>query len=1117
MKKILLIVIFFGVSQTSMSQQSSVLQSGNWYKIALSQDGIYQITYDDFQNLGINISNLEVEKIRLFGNGGGMLPNLSSEFRYNDLEENAIEIIDINGNGIFNSEDYLLFFGESANKWVYDSLNSVFDFQYHLYADQNFYYLSIDTGSSGKRISQKPTFSNFDKIITSFNDFQIHEINNENLIQSGREWYGERFGIINSYSFNFNFPNIENSSVVKIKTSVAARSLNPSSFSINANNSFISNISISNIVYDYATAYAKTNTNFSEFFSNSDQINIDINYNYTENNAIGWLNYIQLNARRNLRLNDNILHFRDIESVSNNQLGKYIISNASSQTRVWDITDPRNVNSVKLNFSSSEIEFIDSVSNLRTYYAFNNDFKKVELIGKIENQNLRALGSEIEYIIVSHPDFLSAAEELADIHRSEDGLNSIVVTPNQIYNEFSSGKQDVTAIRDFFRMLYKLPNSSFKYALLFGDGSYDNKNRLSNNSNFIPTYQSENSLNPTLSYVTDDYYALLDDDDGDFISDLLDLGVGRLPVKNISEANDMVNKVKMYYDTESLGDWRNNITFVADDGDAKDGNLHMTQANNLANYIDTNYQNININKIYLDNYLQESTPGGPRSPDAQNAINNSVNNGSFLINYTGHGGPLGWTQERILEVDQLNSWENSTKLPLFMTATCKFSNFDDPDKVSAGEQLLLNKNGGAIALLTTTRLVYANPNYTLNTKFIDVLYEKQNGEYPRLGDLYKQTKVLSGSGANTRNFILLGDPAISLAYPKYNVSTSSISDTIKALETVTITGNVVDDSGFNLTDFNGVLTPTIFDKEIISYTLGQESCSPMPYKDQTSIIYKGEVSVVNGQFSFSFVVPKDIDNNYASGKISYYAKDNFGNDASGHDDSFVIGGIAENIIYDYDGPEISLFINNRNFLHGGITDNNPILIADIEDMSGINTVGNGIGHDITAVLDNNFSNPFILNEYYKANLDNYQKGTVEFPFYNLDDGPHSITFKIWDVFNNSSESTINFFVTDDGEFIISEFLNFPNPFNNATDFYFQNNQTNQLVDVTIEIFSITGKLVKRIEESFYNDGFRIGPINWDGKSESGESLSSGLYIANLNISSENGMFETKSIRIAITK
>ena len=654
MKKILLFIIFFGVIQTSMSQQSSVLKSGNWYKIAVTEDGIYQITYDDFQNLGINISNLEVEKIRLFGNGGGMLPNLSSEFRYNDLEENAIEIIDINGNGIFNSEDYLLFFGESANKWVYDSLNSVFDFQYHLYADQNFYYLSIDTGSSGKRISQKPTFSNFDKIITSFNDFQIHEINNENLIQSGREWYGERFGIINSYSFNFNFPNIENSSLVKIKTSVAARSLNPSSFSINANNSFISNISISNIVYDYATAYAKTNTNFSEFFSNSDQINIDINYNYTENNAIGWLNYIQLNARRNLRLNDNILHFRDIESVSNNQLGKYIISNASSQTRVWDITDPRNVNSVKLNFSSSEIEFIDSVSNLRTYYAFNNDFKKVELIGKIENQNLRALGSEIEYIIVSHPDFLSAAEELADIHRSEDGLNSIVVTPNQIYNEFSSGKQDVTAIRDFFRMLYKLPNSSFKYALLFGDGSYDNKNRLSNNSNFIPTYQSENSLNPTLSYVTDDYYALLDDDDGDFISDLLDLGVGRLPVKNISEAYDMVNKVKMYYDTESLGDWRNNITFVADDGDAKDGNLHMTQANNLANYIDTNYQNININKIYLDNYLQESTPGGPRSPDAQNAINNSVNNGSFLINYTGHGGPLGWTQERILEVDQLN-------------------------------------------------------------------------------------------------------------------------------------------------------------------------------------------------------------------------------------------------------------------------------------------------------------------------------------------------------------------------------------------------------------------------------------------------------------------------------
>ena len=1116
MRKFFLLSFFIFVNVHLNAQQNSVLQSGNWYKIAVPDNGIYQLDINDLEDLGVATSNLSVSSIKLFGNGGGMLSPKNSDFRYDDLQENAIQVIDLNGNSIFNSDDYILFYGQSPHKWNFDSASNIFNFSEHLYSDLNYYFLTIDNSSNGKRINQKPTFTNFDKTIVSFNDFQVHEVNSENLIQSGREWYGERFGIIDTYSFDFNFPNLINISPVFIKTSVAARSLNSSYFTINANNSVISNINISNIVYDYATEYAKSGLNSNQFISNSDLIDVEVEYNYTENNAVGWLNYIQLNARRELKMNNDFLHFRDIESIDNNQLGKYVLSNSNSSTQIWDVSDQVNIKTMPTILSGSELTFIDSISSLKSYYAFNDNYQKPNLIGKIGNQNLHALDYDVEYVIVSHPEFLSAANELAQIHSQVDNLNSVVVTPEQIYNEFSSGMQDVSAIRDFFRMLYKRPNSNFKYALLFGDGSYDNKDRLQNNTNFIPTFQSKNSLNPTLSFVTDDYYALLDDDDGDLINDLIDIGIGRLPVKNINEANDMVDKVEKYYSNQSLGDWRNTITFVADDGDVKDGNLHMNQANNLANYIDTNYQNININKIYLDNYLQVSTPGGPRSPDAQSAINRSVSNGSFLVNYTGHGGPLGWTQERILEVDQINDWENENKLPLFMTATCKFSCFDDPDKVSAGEYLLLNNKGGAIALLTTTRLVYANPNYTLNTKFVDVLYEKENGQFPRLGDLYKQTKVLSGSGSNTRNFILLGDPAITLAYPKYNVSTNSIADTIKALETVTISGEITDDNGIVLENFNGLLSPTVFDKEIISYTLGQESCSPMPYRNQTNIIYKGDVSVNSGEFSFSFVVPKDIENNYANGRISYYAQDDFGDDASGFDDSFVIGGIAEEIDYDYDGPEISLFMNNRNFINGGITGKDPVLLADIEDLSGVNTVGNGIGHDITAILDYNSSNPYILNEFYTSDLDNYRKGVVEFPLNNLSPGEHTITFKIWDVFNNSSESIISFMVTDDASIAISNFANYPNPFANNTDFYFQNNQSGQMMDFSIDIYSITGQHIKSINQSIYNDGFRIGPISWDGKNQNGDNLSAGLYIAKLNVNLENGMFEAKSIRIAIT-
>ena len=1115
-KTLLILLLIFQISSLLFGQQNSVLSFGDWYKLGVSNDGIYKLSYNDLQDLNIQLTDLDINSIKIYGNGGGMLPHLNSDFRDNDLEENAVFIYDYNNNGFFNSDDYILFYGESPHKWIYNTSTSLFDYKDHLYSDECYYFLTVDKSSSGKRISYKPQIINYTSIVNSFNDYKFHESNFENLIESGRDWYGERFGIIDNQTFSFNFPNLIFNHPINISTSVAARSLNSSFFTVNINSDFISNINISNIVYDYATEYAKKATNTDSYTSNVDQLDVELKYNYSENNAIGWLDRIELNARRSLRMNTGFLNFRDVESVGSSEVGKFEITNSNSSTSVWNVTDPKNIKMMNTNLNGSVLSFIDSIYSLNHYCAFNNSFAKPNLLGKIENQNLHNINLDVNYVIVSHPSFLSEANRLVEIHEYYDNLNSVVVTPQQIYNEFSSGMQDVVAIRDFLRMLYKRQNSKLDYTLLFGDGSYDNKNRIANNTNFIPTFQSKNSLSPVHSFVTDDFFALLDDDDGDLISDLVDIGIGRFPAKSLNEAKNLVDKVERYYSEESLGDWRNSITFIADDGDAKDGNLHMSDANKLADLLDTNNQNVNIEKIYLDNYLQESTPGGPRSPDAQQAINRSIDNGTFLINYSGHGGPLGWTQERILEIDQINNWTNKYRLPLFMTATCKFSCFDNPAKTSAGELVLLNPDGGAIALLTTTRLVYAFPNYKLNENFMNVFCEKINGEFPTLGQLFKKTKVLSGSNTNSRNFTLLGDPALRLSYPKYNIETTDISDTLKALEEVTISGKVTDSDGILLSDFNGVVYPTVFDKEITSLTLGQESCTPMPYRNQNNIIYKGEASVYNGEFSFSFIVPKDIENNYALGKVSYYGVNALQEDASGHDDSFVIGGLADNVIYDYQGPSVSLFMNTRDFVSGGMTNANPILLADINDFSGVNTVGNGIGHDIIAILDNNTSNPFILNDYYTSDLDNYKSGVVSFPFQDLAPGEHTITLKIWDVFNNSSEKVISFYVTDGDIFTISNFLNYPNPFINNTEFYFQHNQSNQNLNVSIEIYSITGQHIKTLEDNFYDTGYRIGPINWNGSNKYDQPISAGLYIAKLNIELDNGFYETKSIRIAIT-
>jgi len=1116
-KQILLTLSYVLITANLFGQYNSVLSEGNWFKISTNKSGIYKLDYSSVLSLGVAVNNLQISSIKLYGNGGGMLPKLNSDFRHNDLVENAIYIYDLNNNGVFENGDYILFYGQSPHTWKYDAQSGLFNHETHLFSDAVNYFLTTDNQSNGKRIEQKQTLQSPTKTISSFNAFSFHELELENLIHSGREWFGERFDTQNSQSFDFSFPNLEITSPVSIKTAVAARSLDPSLFSVAVNSYPLQTISVQNIVSTYATEYAKISSKTSEYMSSSSNLTIDIEYSSPDNGALSWLNFIEVNARRKLKMSGNSLLFRDAASIVN-EVASFELSNANSGFSVWDVTDPTFVVKMPTSINNNELSFNDSINELHEYIAFNSSaYLTPSIVGAVANQNLHNTPIDLEYVIVSHPNFLIPAERLADFHQEKDDMPSIVVTPQQIYNEFSSGVQDVSAIRDFLRMLYKKPNSKLKYVLLFGDGSYDPKNRVADNTNFIPTYQSLNSTDPTLSYVTDDYFALLDDYEGEFNNDLVDIGIGRFPASTLSEANVLVDKVERYYAKESFGSWRNDIAFIADDGDFNDGNTHMWQADSLANIITDNYRNININKIYLDNYLQESTPGGPRSETTNQAINNKIDKGALLINYTGHGGPLGWTAERILELNQINAWDNCNKLPLFMTATCKFSYFDNPEQTSAGEYVLLNPNGGAIALLSTTRLVYSDPNYKLNKHFIKVLFEKKdNGEFSRLGDVFKQTKVLSGTSVNNRNFTLLGDPALCLTYPEYEIKTTDSIAPLKALGEVTITGEVFGGNGV-LTDFNGTVFPTVYDKEIIRTTIGQESCTPMPYRDQNNILYKGAASVVDGKFSFSFVVPKDIAYNYGAGKISYYAisDDQEPVDAAGSDTNFVIGGTADDIIYDYEGAELEIYMNTRNFSDGGITDANPVLLADVFDFSGINTVGNGIGHDITAILDENTANPYVLNDFYEAKKDDYTRGVVSFPFYNLEKGEHTLTLKVWDVFNNSTEATITFVVADENEFTISDYTTYPNPFSNSTDIYFQHNKANQNLDVVLEIYSITGTLVKRQEESYSDNGYRIGPIAWNGKDEYGGKLSAGIYIAKLGVNSSDGDFTSKSIRIIL--
>jgi hypothetical protein len=511
--------------------------------------------------------------------------------------------------------------------------------------------------------------------------------------------------------------------------------------------------------------------------------------------------------------------------------------------------------------------------------------------------------------------------------------------------------------------------------------------------------------------------------------------------------------------------------------------------------------------------VQESTPGGDRYPDAVNDINHRIEKGCLIFNYTGHGGEVGLGAERIVEVPQILNWKNKSNLPLMVTATCEFSRFDDPDRTSAGEYCLLNENGGAVGLMTTVRLAFSTLNFSLNTAFFNhALVPMTNGKMPHVGDLYRLTKVDIGFNPQYTNFAILGDPALKLAYPQQKIFTSSInsqsvtptsSDTLNALSKITISGYVSDNSGNKLTSFNGVVFPSVFDKASTVKTLINDPVSAadtIPYKFilQKNLIYRGKSQVVNGDFSFSFIVPIDISYNFGKGKISYYAHNGI-NDASGYYDQIVIGGSNPNAIIDTHGPNINLYMNDEKFVVGGMTNENPKVYAIVSDSSGINTIGTGIGHDVVAVLDENTKNSLVLNDYYTADLNTYQSGKIRYPFNELSEGSHRLSLKVWDVQNNSSTSYTDFVVSKQAELALSHILNYPNPFTTKTKFFIEHNQCCTSLKVLIQIYTISGKVVKSINQTINNEGFRFDGIEWDGKDEFGDKLARGVYIYRVSV------------------
>ena len=1107
------------------SAEHSILSTGEWFRIKVMENGIYKLSYDDLIKLGIS----NPSEVRIYGNGGGMLPVYNNEQSPDDLHENAIWF-ETGEDETFNSGDYLLFYGEGPHIWKYNPDDHYFNKDLHLFSDGTYYFLTSDLGR-GKTIPAEPALNGSPSgTITEFDVFFHHELNERNFIASGSEFYGEPFDINISQDFILEIPDIVMSEPVRMELNLLARASDTTSFNVTANNNFLGRVNISGTnLSQYTATYAFTKKDTFRFYSSSENIKINLTYLKNSSSAQGWLDYFTINARSSLIMPSGQLFFRDTRSTKIPGIAEYKISNTGSETVVWDITDPANAKKITTVSDGMNLTFLATTDSLKEFAAFNlnSSFPKPVMeghdVGSVSNQDIHGAGQP-EYIVVSHPDFISEARLLAGYRYDHDGLDTLVVTPRQVYNEFSSGAPDVAAIRNMVRMFYDRAfdeNDMPRYLLLFGDGSYDNKSEDSRNTNYILTYQSPNSLSPVSSFVTDDFFGLLDESEG-ASSGILDMGVGRFPVKSKEEAREVVDKTLSYSGPGSMGDWRNTICFIGDD---EDYNTHMTQADDLARTVESDRPGFIISKIYLDAYQQVTTSSGARYPDVNEAVTQRINKGALIINYTGHGGENGLAHERILEINDILSWENVNKYPLFLTATCEFSRFDDWEHTSAGEHVILNPEGGGVALLSTTRLVYSGPNHILNEQFYNFVFEKdENDEYLRLGDIIRLTKNNSGTGINKRSFTLLGDPGIILNYPKYNISAleingipvSSGNDTIRALEKVTVSGMVEDDAGNVFTTYNGTLYPTVFDKINEIKTLANDGGEPFTYKVRNRILYKGKASITNGLFTFEFIVPKDISYNYGPGKVIFYCNDAT-TDANGSYDGVIIGGSSDSVSNDTEGPAMKIYMNDDNFVFGGTTDENPRILVYVTDSSGMNTIGTGIGHDLTAVLDNQTVSPIVLNDYYEADKDSYQSGKITYQLKSLEEGSHKLTVKIWDVNNNSSEDYTEFIVASSEEFILKNILNYPNPFTTNTSFYFEHNQPGAELDILIQVFTVSGKLVKTIERQVTASGYRCGPIDWDGLDDFGSRIGRGVYIYRLKVRTNTGQSLEKFEKLVILR
>lgn len=1118
MKRILCALLFvFGLLTSAWADSSryaseSVLNSGKWVKIQVAEDGIYKLTAADLKKMGF--SNLD--KVAVYGYGGWPLDEDFSTTYIDDVPEVAV----------WRSADYLLFYGKGPRKWEYSSSDKSFIHTNNPYSNYGYYFVT-EKETAGRTMEKAASAAGATLQVTTFDDYVLHEEELVSVNSSGRELYGESFTSTLSRDFTISVPGITNDEG-KATLSFISRGNGTITMNVDGNALISGSVSVPSDEYEVARELYRERAWMAD---KGETVKVNIGYSTTGHKNVH-LNYFRLQMKRQLKVYDNYTFFRSLSARGN--ASRFVIQGADASTLVFDVTDGVNPQQMETSLNGTELSFsIPASASLREFVVVKpSQIKAPVTVGEVANQNLHALPQQ-DMIIIAQPNFTTQAERLAEAHRTKDNLTVRVVTPESIYNEFSSGTPDATAYRRFMKMFYDRKTSEAdapKYLLLFGDGSFDNRKLTSawksvDMSNMLLTYQTENSLS-SQSYVIDDYFGFLDDADNkkSLQNKKLCLGIGRFPIRTVEQATQMVDKVISYMENRNIGSWKNNLCFMADDGSNTDGFMteHMEFADQLAGYVESEHPEFLVNKLYYDAYKKDMTAG--TYPDVRSGLQKLLKDGLLLFNYTGHGGTTALSDEKVLTQTDINQF-TYTHLPVWVTATCDFTRFDDLN-TSAGEDVFLNKSSGGIALFTTVRVAYSRPNFPINDNVIRNLFERNNGRRRTLGEVMQATKNTLSS-VYKLGFCLIGDPAVKMAYPEFGMKVTTVngqsvdgnSISFKALEKITVEGEVLDASGQLVTDFTGIVNPTVKDSKVTVTCLKNSNKDDSPaftFTDYPNTIFIGNDSVRNGKFSFTFTVPKDISYSNLQGKMNLYAVDTeSGNEAQGNFDNFIVGGTSDTAETDTIGPEIrALYLNDTTFVDGGQVNTTPYFVAELWDKSGVNITGSSVGHDMMLVIDESTVLSYNLNSYYELLLGEDGTGIVKFPIPALEPGKHTAEFWVWDILNNSTVRTFTFEVVEGLKPFLFDVIATPGIAREQVTFHLMHNRPESRMRVGIMVYDLAGRQLWKHEESGTSGLFENYTVSWDLTS-GGARMRPGVYIYRAAISTDNSKDATKARKFII--